>query len=196
MSAPPPSPDALAELLGPPIAQLVRDGQAAVAPLPVPGLPEGSCWTVNVPHEPHLPAVVVGHGPGDSLRLLSDRPDAFAAVAAHVGASIGDADTAIGYVRGFLTATRPPEILVQVPFTADEIDWRPGSPEEEARRRDFIADTELQPQVEQGGHGFEVSIVLLRDQHAVRITVDVGPDGRLDIDERTIAEDLPLPIVM
>lgn len=191
-----PDPQALADLVRPPMGEAVLSGDAKVEPLRVPGLPEDSVWEVWVPSNPHMPRLVVGRGPGDQLRLLTGRPEAFAEMVAAVPVSIPDAETALGYVRGFLAATRRHDDLVQVVTDPSEIAWRPGSPDEEERREAFVADTSFAPQVEEHGDGFAVSLVVLRDQHAQLSSFRVTADGRVDAHDEVLVEGLPLPVVV
>lgn len=191
----PPDPEALATLLGGPMGDAARSGDAVLEPLPVPGLSEGSVWLVRVPANPHMPQVVVGRGPGERLRVLTGRPAAFHDLAADLQVAIADPATALGFVRGFLAATRDHDVLLQVPERPDDIAWRPGSPEEEERRAAFLAGTDLTPSAEPAGDGFHVALVVLRDQHARRSTFRVGADGALHVDDDVLVDGLPLPIL-
>lgn len=188
---------ALSELLTGPVSDAVMAGEAAVEPVAVPGLPEGSVWEVSVPEEPHMPRLIVGRGPGGRLRLLTGRPDAFRELIADLPVVIADADTAVGYVRAFLAITREHDVLVQVPDHADAIQWRPGSPEEEDRRQAFVAEVSLEPQVRprEAADGFVVSLVLLRDQRAEQPTFTVGAGGSIDVDSEILVDGLPLPVL-
>jgi len=191
----PPEPGALAEVLGGPMGAAVRAGEAVVEPLPVPGLPEGTVSLVHVPSNPHMPQIAVGRGPGAGLRVLTGRPAAFSDLVADVPVAIPDPATAIGFVRGFLAATRDADVLLQVPERADQIAWRPGSPEEEERRAAFLSSTDLTARAEAAGDGFDVALVVLRDQHARRSTFHVGGDGIVAVDDDVLVDGLPLPIL-
>jgi hypothetical protein len=192
-----PAPDrqALADLVRGPMGEAVLAGDAAVEPRPVPGLPDGSVWEVSILSNPHMPRLAVGRGPGERLRLLTGSPDAFQDLVADLPVTISDTQTALGYVRGFLAATRPHDVLLQVATRPEDIAWRPGSPEEEERRAEFLADTSLTPRAEPNGDSYLVSLILLRNQHAQRSNFRVSPDGSIGVEDELLVEGLPLPVL-
>ena len=191
------SPDAaaLGDLLGEPFARALAEGRANVELLAVPGLPDGTVWQVWVPSEPHMPRLVVGRGPGSRLRELTGRPQEFVELVADLPVSLPDDDTVIGYVLGFLAATRAHDELRQVAPAPEDIAWRPGSPDEERRRADFLATTPLAPQVRRDGDDRVVDVVVLVDQRAERLQVRVGAHGQLDVTADVIVDGLPLPVL-
>jgi hypothetical protein len=191
-----PAGEALVAALPEPLAGAAADGTAAVTEHEVAGMPAGTVWRVRLEDPMHPAQVYVGRWPDASLRVLTDDQPAFLDLAASSGARVDRPDVAVGYVRGFLEATRGPAVRVVPVDDADRIQWRPGTPEEEERRRAVLDDPRLgPPHAEPAGSGVRVELCLVVDQRIQRTTFDVSPDGRVEASYVVLAEDLPLPIV-
>ncbi|MFN8197293.1 MAG: hypothetical protein U0R72_03050, partial [Nakamurella multipartita] len=130
--------DALAAAVGPGLGEAVQSGSATIEPTPVPGLPGTVVWLVRDDSLDHPLQAYVGHWPDGQVRVLSDDQDAWADLVREVGAHIDTVATALGYVRAFLECTRGAGVPVREITAADELPWRPGSPEEERRRAEFL----------------------------------------------------------
>jgi hypothetical protein len=182
---------AAAAALGPRMADRAPD----IRPFPVPGLGERAVWRVRLEDLDHPVQVYVGLWPDGRARLLSDDQPAFLDLAGARGAEIDDADTALGYVLGFLEATRGPSVIVRPVSEPGDIPWRPGSPDEEARRAEFASGPGVAPpRVEETPEGFDVELWLVVDQRIQRNIFRVSGDGSVSAEHHVVAADLPLPI--
>lgn len=188
--------EAVAAAVGPGLGDGVRRGSAAVLPIPVPGVAPTVTWLVRDDSLDHPLQAYVGQWPAGQVRVLSDDPAAWTALIAFVGARIDSGVTALGYVRRFLEMTRGSAVPVREVNDADELPWRPGSPDEEQRRAEFLAGPPVpEPTVEATDDGFHVELTLLVGQRVQRNLFDVTSVGRIDATFRVLADDLPVPIV-
>lgn len=182
---------AAAPALGPRMAERPPD----VRPFPVAGLAERAVWRVRLEDPDHPVQVYVGLWPDGRGRVLSDDQPAFFDLAAAHGAEIADRDTALGYVLGLLEATRGPSVIVRPVSDPGDIPWRPGSPDEEARRAAFASGPGVAPpRVEETPEGFHVEVWLVVDQRIQRNSFEVAADGSVASEHHVVAADLPLPI--
>ena len=187
--------EAIAAALHPVLGDKVRDGTADVSAYPVPGLPDDVIWRVRVEDLDHPVQVYMGVWPDGSARVLSDDQPAFLDLVTASGVRIGDPDTALGYALAFLEVTRGPTVSVRALADAATIPWRPGSPDEEARRDAFLAASPVRPATaEATGDRFRVEMWLMVDQRIQLNSFVVAGDGALDSEFRVVAADLPLPI--
>jgi hypothetical protein len=195
MSEPEISRPGVAEAVGPGLGDGVLDGTAELLPVTVPGVAETAVWLVSDDRLDHPLQAYVGRWPDGSVRLLSDDQAAWTELMDALGARISDPHTALGYVRMFLEVTRGPSVLVREITGPDDLSWRPGSPEEERRRDEFLAGQPLPPPVaERRNGGFHVALTLVVDQRVQRNSFDVTPDGQISASFQVLAQDLPLPI--
>lgn len=186
---------AIATAVGPGLGERVADGTADLSPVPVPGLGDAVVWRVEDAMSDHPLAVYVGVWPDGVVRVLTDDQPAFFGLVHAVGVDLADPDTVLGYVRGFLEVTRGASVIVRVVSDLGDIRWRPGSPQEEAHREAFVADSPIGPPgVEATEDGFHVELYLVVDQRIQLNTFDVARDGSIAASYRVLAEDLPLPI--
>lgn len=177
------------------LREAVAAGTARVSDHPIPGLPAGTVFRVLLEGIDHPQQTYVGRWPDGTARLLPDDQSAFAELAAAVGARIPDADTALGYVLGFLEVTRGPGVLVRVVDEVAQIRWRPGTAEEEQRRSRFLSTATVEPpRIEPTEDGSKVDVWLIVDQRIQLNTFDVSTDGAITATFRVVARDLPLPI--
>jgi hypothetical protein len=182
---------AAAAALGPRMADRPPD----IRPYAVPGLGGRTVWRVRLEDLDHPVQVYVGLWPDGRARMLSDDQPAFLDLAEAHGAEIADADTALGYVLGFLEATRAPSVIVRPVSEPGDIPWRPGSPDEEARRAAFASGPGVAPpRVEETPEGFDVELWLVVDQRIQRNSFRVSADGSVAAEHHVVAADLPLPI--
>jgi len=129
------------------------------------------------------------------VRLLSDDQDAWAELMDAAGPHIADAATALGYVRQFLECTKGPAVIVREVTGPQDLQWRPGSVDEEQRRARFSAGPAITgPVADRSDGGFHVELTLVVGQRVQRNVFDVTADGRIAASFVVIAEDLPLPI--
>jgi hypothetical protein len=185
---------AVAAAVGPGLGAALADGTAIVRPLPVPGLGDDRVWLVRDDLSDHPMQCYVGAWPDGTVRVLSDDQPAFFDLVASTGTGIHDADTAIGYVRAFLEATRGPMVIVREVTDLGDLRWRPGSDAEEERRRAFEADPPIEPPVADATPGgFRVELTLVVDTRVQRNVFDVARDGSLAAGFKVVARDLPLP---
>lgn len=186
---------AIAEAVGPPLGEWALEGAAEVDAHPVPGLPEQAVWRVRREDLDHPIQAYVGLWPDGTARVLNDDQPAFLRLVETHGVEIDDPETATGYVIGFLEVTRGPAVIVRVVSGPEDIRWRPGTEEEEARRDEFLSDSQIAPpSAEETGEGFQVQVSLVVDQRIQRNSFQVARDGSLAAEFRVIAADLPLPI--
>jgi hypothetical protein len=163
----------------------------------VPGLAAQAIWRLRDTGADHPLQVYVGRWPDGTVRVLTDDQPAFFDLVETVGAAITDSDTAIGYLRAFLEATRGATVIVRVVSDLADLRWRPGAPDEEARREAFLADAPITPpHAEPTPDGFHVELCLVVDQRVQRNTFEAARDGTLAASYRVLAEDLPLPIAL
>jgi hypothetical protein len=192
-----PDRDAVAAAVGPGLGDAVQDGTAELTPFPVPGLAAQAVWRLRDATADHPLQVYLGRWPDGVVRVLTDDQPAFFDLARAVGAQLTDPQTAIGYVRAFLEATRGATVIVRVVSDLADLRWRPGAPDEEARRQAFLADAPITPpRAEPTPNGFHVELCLVVDQRVQRNTFEVARDGTLTASYRVLAEDLPLPIAL
>jgi hypothetical protein len=192
-----PEREQIAHALHPVLAASVLDGTAEVNAYPVPGLQEDAVRRVRLESLDHPVQAYVGIWPDGGARTLSDDQPAFFALVDAVGAVIDEPEVALGYVLAFLEVTRGPSVVVRAITDAGEIRWRPGSPDEEARRESFLTGPPVEPpRVEATGDGFEVELWLVVDQRIQRNSFQVRHDGLLSAEHRVVAQDLPLPIAL
>jgi hypothetical protein len=185
----------VATAVGAGLGERVADGTADLTPVPVPGLGDAVVWRVEDATSDHPLAVYVGVWPDGVMRVLTDDQPAFFGLVRAVGVELTDPDTVLGYVRGFLEVTRGASVIVRVVSDLGDIRWRPGSPQEEAHREAFVADSPIRPPgVEASDDGFHVELYLVVDQRVQLNTFDVARDGSIAASYRVLAEDLPLPI--
>ncbi len=195
MSRPIPS-GPVADAVGPGLGAGVLSGDAEVLPVDVPGVEPTVVALVRDDHLDHPMQAYVGRWPTGEVRLLSDDQQAWADLVRTVGAHIDDPATALGYVRRFLEITRGPSVIVREVTDPEELPWRPGSPDEERRRRAFLAGPPIPGSVaEPIDDGFHVELTLMVGQRIQRNLFDVSGDGRIGASFRVLADDLPLPIV-
>jgi hypothetical protein len=188
--------DALAAAVGPGLGEAVQSGSATIEPTPVPGLPGTVVWLVRDDSLDHPLQAYVGHWPDGQVRVLSDDQDAWADLVREVGAHIDTVATALGYVRAFLECTRGAGVPVREITAADELPWRPGSPEEERRRAEFLGGPPVpEPRAVAQDGGFHVELTLIVGQRVQRNLFDVTAAGVIDASFTVLADDLPLPIV-
>jgi hypothetical protein len=185
----------IAEAVGPGLGAGLATGSAVVRALPVPGLGDDVVWLVRDDAGDHPMQCYIGSWPDGRVRVLSDDQSAFFDLAAAVGAGIDNRETALGYVRAFLEATRGPMVIVREIDSLADLRWRPGSQAEEASRRSFEADPPIAPPVaEATPEGFHVELTLVVDQRVQRNVFEVGRDGSIRAGYRVLADDLPLPM--
>jgi hypothetical protein len=197
MNDQPVSPDAVAEAVGPGLGAGVLSGAAELVPIPVPGVRTTVVWQVRGDHLDHPLQAYVGRWPDGEVRLLSDDQDAWTELMGAVGVDIGDATTALGYVRHFLEITRAPSVIVLELTSVEDLQWRPGSDLEEQRKADFLSAATIPgPVVARTADGFHVELTLVVAQRVQRNVFDVTADGRIDASFEVLAEDLPLPIIL
>jgi hypothetical protein len=188
--------DALTAAVGPGLGEGVVRGSATVRPIPVPGVPGSVVWLVRDDSLDHPLQAYVGRWPNGQVRVLSDDPDAWADLVAAVGAHLDTAATALGYIRAFLECTRGPAVPVLEITGADELPWRPGSPDEERRRADFLAGPPVrEPLAVARDGGFRVELTLIVGPRVQRNLFDVTTAGLIDATFVVLARDLPLSIV-
>lgn len=189
-------PDAIAAAVGPGLGDGVRSGAAELRPVDVPGVDGPVVWLVRDEHLAHPLQAYVGRWPSGEVRVLSDDQDAWAELMRAAGAHLDDAATALGYIRQFLEITRGPSVLVREIADPRDLSWRPGSPDEERRRADFLASGPLAgPSAETSDGGFHVELTLAVGARVQRNLFDVDRDGRISASFRVLADNLPLPIV-
>lgn len=189
-------PDAVADAVGPGLGGGVRSGQAELRPVDVPGVPGTLVWLVRDEQLAHPLQAYVGRRPNGEVTVLSDDQQAWNELMPGAGVHIDGAATALGYVRQFLEITRGPSVLVREVTDPQTLPWRPGSPDEERRRAEFLARGPIDgPIAEAAGDGFHVELTLMVGQRVQRNLFDVGPDGTISASYRVLADDLPLPIV-
>jgi hypothetical protein len=190
--------DAAAAAVGAGLGDRVADGTAELQPSPVPGLADqDAVWRVRDATADHPLQVYVGRWPDGTVRVLTDNQPAFFDLVETVGAELTDPETALGYVRALLEVTRGASVIVRVVSDLGDLRWRPGAPDEEARREAFVADPPIAPpRVEPTPDGFHVELCLVVDQRVQRNTFEVARDGTLSASYRVLAEDLPLPIAL
>ena len=187
--------EAIRAALHPVLGDRVGDGTADVTPYRVPGLPVDGVWRVRYEDADHPLQTYVGLWPDGAARILTDDQPAFLDLCAASGVRIGDPGVALGYILAFLEVTRGPQVIVRVITDAADIRWRPGTQDEEARRRAFLVEAPIRPpSSEPTGVGFRIELWLVVDQRIQLNTFDVGRDGVMSTDYRIVAADLPLPI--
>ncbi len=189
-------PDAIAAAVGPGLGDGVRSGAAELRPVDVPGVDGPVVWLVRDEQLAHPLQAYVGRWPSGEVRVLSDDQDAWAELMRAAGAQLDGAESALGYVRQFLEITRGPAVTVRELSDPQSLPWRPGSPDEERRRAEFLASGPIDgPVAETTGEGFHVELTLMVGQRVQRNLFDVGRDGTINASFRVLADDLPLPIV-
>lgn len=187
---------AVVEAVGEPLAARVLDGAANAVPVATPGLGDDVVWRVVDDLADHPLQAYVGRHDDGSIVLLTDDPAAWDDLVGDVGVHFDDADEALDYVRVFLEATRAPMVFVQEVATPGDVPWRPGTPDEEARRDQLLAAGVVRPpRAEQTPDGFDVTLTLVVDQRVQRNHFTVAPDGTLTSSFEVLADDLPLPVV-
>jgi hypothetical protein len=190
--------EAVADAVGPGLGEGVVRGSASILPIAVPGVRGTVVWLVRDDSLDHPLQAYVGRWPDGQVRVLSDDQAAWAQLITVVGAHIDTAATALGYVRAFLEITRGPAVPVREITGAEELPWRPGSPDEERRRAAFLDGPPVPGPVAaagERGEGFHVELTLLVDQRVQRNLFDVTTAGLIDATFVVLARDLPLPIV-
>jgi len=185
----------VADLLGAPWPELAATGDVLAQSRPFAGLPPDTVWDVFAPSNPHMPRVAVGRARSGEPVLLDGLSEEIAAKLSSMGADVPDATTAVGYVLEVAALAGRSDAYAQVVRDPDSIDWRPGSPEEEARKSALLASPELLPAAVPANGGFAVSVTLLRGEDAVRADFAVDPFGQVTVEERVLATGLPLPVV-
>ena len=187
--------DAVATAVGQGLGPDVRSGRASVEPVTVPGAPTGVLWAVDGNLVDHPLRAYVGRWPDGTVRLLSNDQAAWAELMDASGLRLDDPETALGYVRQFLEATRDPSVIVYEAAAAADLPWRPGSPAEEERRQALLAGPALPaPVAERTTNGFHVKLTLVVDQRIQRNLFDVTPGGVISASFQVLADELPLPI--
>ena len=187
--------DAVATAVGPGLGPDVLSGRASVEPVTVPGAPPGVMWAVDGNLLDHPLRAYVGRWPDGAVRLLSNDQAAWAELIDASGLRLDDPETALGYVRQFLEATRDPSVIVYEATEAADLPWRPGSPAEEERRQALLAGPALPaPVAERTTTGFHVELTLVVDQRIQRNLFDVTPGGAISASFQVLADELPLPI--
>jgi hypothetical protein len=172
--ASPPDPTALAIAVGEPLATAVLDGTARITPVTVPGLVDGAVWQVVDDVGEHPIRVYVGAWPDGRVRVLSGDQDAWAE----------------------LEATRGTMVRVQPIGGVADIEWRPGSADEEAAKAALLADPpDLATVAQATPGGFHVERALVVDQRVQRNEFDVSHHGAITASYEVLAEALPLPII-
>jgi hypothetical protein len=190
-----PDPASVAAAVGAGIGPAILAGTADLRPVPIPGVADDIAWLVRDDDPDHPMQAYVGAWPDGTVRTLSDDQPAFFELVAATGANIGDAETALGYVRAFLELTRGPGVIVREVRDAADLRWRPGSSTEEANRSRFEAGPPIEPPVaEPSDGGFHVELTLVVDQRIQRNEFEVARDGSIRSGYRVLADDLPLPI--
>jgi hypothetical protein len=189
------APEAVARAVGDGLGPDVLSGTADLLPVVVPGVEQVAVWLVRDDRLDHPLQAYVGRWPDGTVRVLSDDQTAWTELMAAVGVRIEDPGTALGYVRQFLEVTRGPSVIVHEVAGPEDLQWRPGSADEEARRSAFLAEHLFQgPVTGRTDDGFHVELTLVVDQRVQRNAFDVATDGTVRATFQVIAEDLPLPI--
>ena len=189
------APEAVAQAVGDGLGPAVLGGTADLLPVAVPGVREAAVWLVRGDRRDHPLQAYVGRWPDGTVRLLTDNQPAWMELMEVVGVRIEDPETALGYVRQFLEVTRGAAVIVHEVSSVDDLPWRPGSADEEARREAFLAGPAIDPPVvEATDQGFHVELTLVVDQRVQRTIFDVAADGTVSASFRVIAQELPLPI--
>src|SRR5262249_51392165 len=154
------------------------DGEAQLEPVPVPGMPDGSVWSVTAILGEHPMRVYVGGWPDGSARVLTADQQAWADLATAAGVHLSEAEQARRYVEAFLEITRGGMVIVQPVTSTDELRWRPGSDDEETAKKALLAEPpDMAPVAEDAGDGFHVELTLVVDQRLQRNSFDVTTDG-------------------
>jgi hypothetical protein len=194
--ASPPDPTALAIAVGEPLATAVLDGTARITPVTVPGLVDGAVWQVVDDVGEHPIRVYVGAWPDGRVRVLSGDQDAWAELAAATRARVSSTKVAVGYIDAYLEATRGTMVRVQPIGGVADIEWRPGSADEEAAKAALLADPpDLATVAQATPGGFHVERALVVDQRVQRNEFDVSHHGAITASYEVLAEALPLPII-
>ena len=187
--------DAVATAVGPGLGPDVQSGSASVEPVTVPGAPPGVMWAVDGKMLDHPLRAYVGRWPDGAVRLLSNDQSAWADLIHASDLRLDDPETALGYVRQFLEATRDPSVIVYEATDAADLPWRPGSPAEDERRQALLAGPALPaPVAERTTTGFHVELALVVDQRIQRNIFDVTQGGAISASFQILADELPLPI--
>ena len=193
MSAPL-DPFVAAPALGEPLASRFIDGEAIAHPLDIPGIADTVAWSVRDETGPHPIWANVGRLGDGRVLVLSGDQAAWAELARDAGAHLPDAATALAYVKAFLGTTRGTMVVVRPVADIADLPWRPGSPEEEARKAALLADPpDLAERADTTPEGFHVELGLVVDDRLQRNRFDVTADGAVTASFDVIAEALPFP---
>ena len=186
------------EPLRPDIAEALADRQtSSIERVECPALSRYRLYQLTV-FAPHAPIVhYIAYAEDGPAFVLSEDPDAFAAMAAaDGGAEITSASGAAAYAGVFLTVTRPLSRLSYVVNAPGDVMFRPElDRQESAALRRFerrYGQVVAPPAAKETAGGFEVTAYRVIEQSLERVTVQVTPGGAVAMDAEVLEQDLPL----
>ncbi|PSL00894.1 hypothetical protein CLV63_101373 [Murinocardiopsis flavida] len=178
------------------IAEIVEDRENTdVTALEAPYLTDWTLYRIAHRGPAQDLEYIVGDGPDEALFLRAD-PDSFARMLAEDGVEIDSGTTAETIARDYLYATRPTDFHSYVVDGTDDIKLSKSEEEKERPRIEREHGEDVHPpKAAEGSSGeYTVTAYTVYGMSLQRHTIAFGPDGAVDDNVDTLADDLPTPV--
>jgi hypothetical protein len=182
--------------LGAPVADLVQRPNTEVRQLDTPFLQRGHIYRVTH-RAPHRPVVfTAGWVEPDFAVMLPLNPQGFAELATRAGLRLDTADGRAQYVTTFLETTRDFRFRFDILRRFADIQLVPRATAEQQGRYDRLRreyEEVLKPPAFAGDGPWKGTVFVLKGQDLVRLDVTLCPEGKVEIAEKVLEKDLPIP---
>lgn len=176
-------------------ADFVAAPEAELAAVPTPFFKKGGIVRVqrNLPSHPVL--LFVGYSE-TLVTALTGSPDAFPALAAKAGLTLAGPEQRVAYVRAYFETTRVMSKRFVIVDAVGEIKPRPNLSNEDRARFDEIQRKHaatVKPVSLSGQGPWKGTVFALKAQNLVRLDVELGDKGEMNVKESVVEENVPIP---